>query len=193
MPLGGGGLPWWAFVLIAVGAVAVLGGIAAFLWQRRGRTAQPAVTTPAPKPAPPAAAVPPVSTAPAPAAAPPAPVEGSRWVASGGSAVDVPTLAVVGGAKAGQRFPVEEGLWIGRESDIDLEDEEISRRHAVVRPLDGSIEIRDVGSSNGTYVNGDRLSGARLLASGDSVELGQTKIKVWLPAAKEAPARRPRR
>ena len=48
----------------------------------------------------------------------------------------------------------------------------VSRRHAVVRPLDGGLEIDDLGSTNGTWVNGERIEGATRLAAGDVIGVG---------------------
>ena len=68
---------------------------------------------------------------------------------------------------------------IGREdADITIEDAEISRRHAEVRPSGGAIEIEDIGSTNGTFVNNERIQGARVLAPGDVVRVGQTELEL---------------
>jgi len=68
---------------------------------------------------------------------------------------------------------------VGRvEADVSLDDEEVSRRHALVRPAGEGIEILDLGSRNGTWVNGARISGATPLAQGDTVRLGRTALRV---------------
>jgi pSer/pThr/pTyr-binding forkhead associated (FHA) protein len=67
------------------------------------------------------------------------------------------------------------------ESDIFLDDVTVSRRHAELRRLaDGRMEIRDVGSLNGTYVNRERTEAAVLVA-GDEVQIGKFKL-VYLVA-----------
>jgi pSer/pThr/pTyr-binding forkhead associated (FHA) protein len=53
----------------------------------------------------------------------------------------------------------------------------VSRRHAEVLPAaDGTWTIADLGSTNGVLVNGHRISGAQLLASGDRMVLGTAEI-----------------
>jgi pSer/pThr/pTyr-binding forkhead associated (FHA) protein len=79
----------------------------------------------------------------------------------------------------GRTFDVSGELVVGRvEADVSLDDEEVSRRHALVRPAGGGIEILDLGSRNGTWVNGARISGATPLAHGDDVLLGRTALRV---------------
>jgi len=54
----------------------------------------------------------------------------------------------------------------------------ISQRHArLVRRGDGGVVIEDLGSSNGTYVNGDRISGPRELGPSDVVRIGATMLE----------------
>jgi pSer/pThr/pTyr-binding forkhead associated (FHA) protein len=88
-------------------------------------------------------------------------------------------LVVTQGPFAGRRLELEGELVIGREdATVTIEDSELSRRHAVVRPVDGGVEIEDLGSLNGTYVNGERIAGPRRLSGGDSIKLGQTVIEL---------------
>lgn len=79
----------------------------------------------------------------------------------------------------GRSYDVSGELLVGRvEADISLDDGEVSRRHALVRRAGGGIEILDLGSQNGTWVNGERISSATLLGHGDEVRLGQTTLRV---------------
>lgn len=88
-----------------------------------------------------------------------------------------PALVFKEGPLAGRRVEVETELVVGREdAGLTIEDEQISRRHAVIRPGDGGVEIEDLGSTNGTYVNGVRIEAATRLAGGDTVKLGQSVI-----------------
>ena len=90
-----------------------------------------------------------------------------------------PALVFKEGPLAGRRVEVNAELVVGREdAGLTIEDEEISRRHAVFRPGDGGIEIEDLGSTNGTYVNGVRIEGATRLASGDTVKFGRSVLQV---------------
>jgi pSer/pThr/pTyr-binding forkhead associated (FHA) protein len=88
-------------------------------------------------------------------------------------------LLVKRGQNAGSTFMLEKDLaTCGRnpDSDIFLDDITVSRRHAeFARAADGSFQIRDVGSLNGVYVNGELVEQARL-ASGDEVQIGKFKL-----------------
>jgi len=90
-----------------------------------------------------------------------------------------PALVFKEGPLAGRRVEVVGELVIGRvDAGLTIDDEEVSRRHAVVRPGDGEIEIEDLGSRNGTYVNGVRIDAVTRLAGGDSVKLGTSLLQV---------------
>ena len=67
---------------------------------------------------------------------------------------------------------------IGRSRDCDVvvDDENVSRHHAEVRPSGGSWTVRDLGSTNGVKVNGRRIDGARTLRPGDSIDLGVCRM-----------------
>jgi class 3 adenylate cyclase len=83
------------------------------------------------------------------------------------------------GPLAGERIVVESELIIGRvDADITIDDPLVSRRHAVVRPAAGALEIEDLGSLNGTWVNGERVAGPRLLGAGDLVQVGGASFAV---------------
>jgi predicted component of type VI protein secretion system len=94
------------------------------------------------------------------------------------------TLVFVEGPLAGRRVEVEGELVLGREdASLTIEDEEISRRHAVIRPSGGGIEIEDLGSTNGTYVNGARIGSTTRLAGGDTIRIGRTVLQLESRAA----------
>lgn len=68
---------------------------------------------------------------------------------------------------------------VGTSADADLviaEDSTVSRVHLVLETISGSWCVRDLGSSNGTYVNGSRLFSERVLHDGDEVVLGRTRL-----------------
>lgn len=88
-------------------------------------------------------------------------------------------LHVLTGPGRGRRHPLPDGeTTIGREvvNKIVLPDGLVSRRHAVVSLANGVVELRDTGSTNGTFVNGSRVSGVRVLRAGDTVRFGQTTM-----------------
>ena len=78
-----------------------------------------------------------------------------------------------------------ERLQIGRSADnpIAINDAEVSRRHAqLVRQPDGNYTIEDLGSTNGTFINGVRIQGAALLTEGDTVDFGDSIRLVYAEA-----------
>jgi predicted component of type VI protein secretion system len=87
-------------------------------------------------------------------------------------------LVVTEGPAAGQRFELDSEVVLGREgvSATIADDSELSRRHAVVRPAAGGFEIEDLGSRNGTFVNGQKLEGPMRLSGGESIKVGQTVL-----------------
>ncbi len=70
------------------------------------------------------------------------------------------------------------GYVIGREAgnDLVIEDPQVSRRHAQLTRQGNSYLIEDIGSTNGTYVNGKRVTAPTLLTNGDMVGLADTVI-----------------
>jgi len=77
---------------------------------------------------------------------------------------------------SGRELPVRPGATIGREGDIAIDDGDVSRQHAQVRLVEATAMIEDLGSTNGTFVNEERIAGAVALADGDLVRIGAT---VW--------------
>ncbi len=79
----------------------------------------------------------------------------------------------------GRVFPISGTATIGREptNPVPLDqDTTTSRRHAQITDEGGSYRIQDLGSSNGTYVNGSRVTEA-LLQPGDEVSIGGTRFR----------------
>ncbi|KUI24086.1 peptide-binding protein [Mycobacterium sp. IS-1742] len=63
---------------------------------------------------------------------------------------------------------------------VSLEhDETVSRLHAVFENLGFAWSIRDLGSRNGTYLNGERITAERVLRSGDEVRVGRSRLIFW--------------
>jgi FHA domain len=88
-------------------------------------------------------------------------------------------LRVVSGPAAGKTVDVEGEIVIGREdTDLEIDDDEISRRHAVVRRHANRLQVEDLGSTNGTYVDGNRIAEPTLLGGGAEIKLGMTVLVV---------------
>ena len=84
----------------------------------------------------------------------------------------------------GAEHPVESGATIGREGcDITLTDPDVSRRHAAIQIVREELSIEDLGSTNGTFVNGERITARRSLREGDEVQIGSTVWRLRAPAA----------
>jgi pSer/pThr/pTyr-binding forkhead associated (FHA) protein len=111
--------------------------------------------------------------------------------AAGGGAGEL-RLEVVAGNATGFTIMVDERLVIGRRSDEPgklADDPELSRHHAeIVRVANGQFTIKDLSSTNGTFVNGTQLKAPVLLALDDEIEVGETKLVVRsVPAEALAP------
>ena len=103
-----------------------------------------------------------------------APATGSDITPPAGAAI----LIVKRGPNAGARFLLDqETTTAGRhpESDIFLDDVTVSRRHAEFRLNDGTFEVVDVGSLNGTYVNREPRN-SQVLAMGDEIQIGKFRL-----------------
>jgi hypothetical protein len=63
-----------------------------------------------------------------------------------------------------------------RDADVQVDDPNVSRKHAEVRPSGAQWTVRDLGSTNGVKVNGRRIQGAQSLRDGDTITLGTSEI-----------------
>ena len=85
---------------------------------------------------------------------------------------------VITGENVGRMYRLDEEVSIGRglKSSIRVDDEGVSRHHAsIVRSKDGSVLLHDEGSTNGTFVNGQKVR-EHILSDGDKVQIGRTTI-----------------
>ena len=107
---------------------------------------------------------------------------GDRYGAAMNAGSTYLRLEVISGNAIGDTIVVDDELVIGRHAEGAgrlSEDEEISRQHArISREATGDYAIEDLGSSNGTFVNGLRIQSPRLLALEDSIEVGATTLLV---------------
>lgn len=102
--------------------------------------------------------------------------QGEIAVESGASSG--PVLVVQKGPEIGERFVLDRPEFtLGRDpsSDIFLNDVTVSRRHAVITAFGEQVTVRDVGSLNGTYVNGVRVDETEL-ANCDTVQIGRFQM-----------------
>jgi len=92
----------------------------------------------------------------------------------------VAVLLALFGPKRGVRLEIDAQATLGRSSEADLQlvDGKVSRLHCRFTVRDGRLEVEDLGSHNGTYVNGEKLSAARALAAGDEVAVGDSLFLV---------------
>src|SRR5574338_1219870 len=91
-------------------------------------------------------------------------------------------LVMRSGPTPGAVFPLEgDQLMIGRDSSnsVSISDAEVSRRHARLTFQGGKYVIEDLGSTNGTFVNGQRLAGPRVLKAGEVVSFGEQIVMVF--------------
>ena len=91
-------------------------------------------------------------------------------------------LIMRSGPTPGAAFVLEgDQLTIGRDStnEITINDAEVSRRHARLTFQGGKYVLEDLGSTNGTFVNGQRLAGPRVLKAGEVVSFGEQIVLVF--------------
>jgi predicted component of type VI protein secretion system len=98
-------------------------------------------------------------------------------------------LVVQEGPGTGAQHPIEEAVTIGRDqsADLQLRDKAVSRRHATVRVEGETAVVEDLGSRNGTYVNGERVDDAHRLREGDAVQVGATVLEIRSSRGETAP------
>ncbi len=145
----------------------------------------------APRPVAQAAVAAPYPASPAPAARPeragygaPSPIMAGpargneRTVAA--TALSAMELVVVAGVDAGKRFPLKPSNRLGRADDneIVLHDNRVSRYHAVITHTGAGYIVTDLGSANGTWINGLRIAQPAQLRPGDEIMLGANQLIV---------------
>lgn len=98
------------------------------------------------------------------------------------AAKKAPTKAAVveGTSHKGKTFALKEELTIGRAGDckLVLEDTYVSQKHARIYPRGDGFVVEDLGSTNGTYLNRQRLTSPAELHRGDRVKIGKTVLEM---------------
>ena len=74
------------------------------------------------------------------------------------------------------------GVTIGRsrQCEVVLDDPNVSRQHAEIRPRGGSWVLTDLGSTNGSSINGRRINGPEVVKPGDEIEIGTSRMQFEL-------------
>jgi FHA domain-containing protein len=82
------------------------------------------------------------------------------------------------GLRSGAAYDLTNGAVLGRsdQADIQLEDQFSSSRHARLLPQGDAVVVEDLGSTNGTYLNGQPLSGPQPLHDGDRIRIGDSEF-----------------
>lgn len=102
---------------------------------------------------------------------------------------DKPKLIFLDGETTVKEVPLDTGEWTlgrSRSCTIQVEDTEVSGRHAVLRVTGAEVWLKDGGSKNGTHLNEKLLRGEVSLASGDLVRIGNTRLRFEAPTAADA-------
>lgn len=100
------------------------------------------------------------------------------------------SVVCIRGPSTGKTFQVTDyAITMGRivEAQIILYTQRASRRHAEIRPLADGVHVVDLGSGNGTFVNGHRISD-KLLQPGDVIEIGEEQFRFDEPTARAVPS-----
>lgn len=103
---------------------------------------------------------------------------------------DVAIVIVKEGPERGRRWPLErDRIVIGRspQADVCIPDRRISSNHAEISRRDGRYYLRDLGSKNGTYVNGQLLDSECALRDGDEIHLALVVTLTFVDAGRTVP------
>ena len=103
--------------------------------------------------------------------------------------IDYPVLIGQAGPLNGQRWPIKDPIVIGRDNgcDVVIFDRQVSRYHARLMPVAQGVLLEDLGSKNGTFRNGVRLSDPLVLQDGDLVQIALVQHFVYLSSDATVP------
>jgi hypothetical protein len=102
----------------------------------------------------------------------------SRGFEPAGGGTPLLRVGTAAGLESGSAYDLSEGALLGRgdEADIVLEDSFASSRHARLVPHGDVMVLEDLGSTNGTYLNGEPLRGPQPLHVGDTIRIGDSEF-----------------
>ncbi len=94
--------------------------------------------------------------------------------------IEVVFVSIPGDLKKGSVIPVRNDITIGRKEDnsVVLNDQHVSGNHAILSIRNEALVLEDLNSTNGTLVNGKKISGRVRLNINDEIRIGTTKFKV---------------
>lgn len=95
-----------------------------------------------------------------------------------------PWIELVGDAAISEaRLYLQDGTVAGRQGDVRVRHPSVSKKHARFSLENGRLFVEDLGSTNGVWINRERISARRPLAEGDTLHLGAVEFSVRIPAA----------
>ncbi|MEA4811544.1 MAG: FHA domain-containing protein [Anaerolineaceae bacterium] len=96
--------------------------------------------------------------------------------------MEYPVIVANGGPLDGQQWVLTDHILIGRGEDCDIviNDRQVSRHHTLLEFNNGLSQIEDLGSKNGTYVNGEKVIGFRLLHEKDEIQIALFQLFIFL-------------
>ena len=90
----------------------------------------------------------------------------------------MPKFTLLLGRRTVQVYDLDHAAVVGRDPDVDIviDNPSVSRRHAEIRQENGVWVVADLGSSNGTFLHGQKIAGSRALQVGDEIGFGKFSI-----------------
>jgi pSer/pThr/pTyr-binding forkhead associated (FHA) protein len=117
------------------------------------------------------------------------PDERARLAAPWGDASVAAAVEIVSARRSGRIELLSERTTVGKDSenDIELDDPSVSQLHAVLERFSAGWCVTDLGSSNGTWLNGERIWSSRRLRHDDEIRIGKTRLVFREPTGAAEP------
>ena len=98
------------------------------------------------------------------------------------SVEDKPVLIAQTGPLNGKRWPIKDSMLLGREDgcEIVIPNRQVSRSHARITPTEEGVLLEDLGSKNGTHINGKQLQQPIYLQDGDIIQIALAQLFVFI-------------